>query len=346
VTIYTGALLPFDPSPAQSKWSLIEQVGMFTPLWGAQLTQRVRYGVQRWRCELVYESLSAEQRHNLAAFVAYVGKFRPFVVHDTSHNLRGSFPSSELLTAGRTPATWSGSSRAFTTTPDGIRVTRNGGSLGSTISTASGLTVVANAVYALRASWEAVRLATNTFNLIAGPTAGTSSYGASSASAVAGRHIAACLPTGATLYPGWIDNATEESNWAGALQYDVRDPSLVRAFRVDGGTSPTDQGPGVSSLYVKDLVVSSDGQLLAGDMVEVVTGTRTQMVRLTHNLDGDSAGKGRMLFEPPLRWAASTSALVIPRAPRVRMILSGEPEIDTRPGWFSDVTLVAEEVFE
>lgn len=136
---------------------------------------------------------------------------------------------------------------------------------------------------------------------------------------------------------------TAEANW-GTLPFAVlRRPSVVRAFLVDGGGgAQTQTGTG---LYVKGLALSTAGQLRAGDMVEVVSGDMSQMLRVTEDVDGDGSGKGWMKFEPMLRKAVSNDDLVIPYRPWVRLRMVTAPELLTRPGWYSNCEIEAMETF-
>lgn len=95
-----------------------------------------------------------------------------------------------------------------------------------------------------------------------------------------------------------------------------------------------------SALYVKGGPASMAGALAAGDMVEVITGSTTQMLRLTADLDFDAAGLGYMQFEHALRVSPADNAAIIVEKPAVKMMLNEDAAgWPTRPGMFSDFSL-------
>lgn len=100
-----------------------------------------------------------------------------------------------------------------------------------------------------------------------------------------------------------------------------------------------------SSLYFKGGPASISGLYAAGDMVEILLSsaselTKSQMVRLTADLDTDATGCGLLQFEPALRSAPSNSAPIIGTKPLCRMMLAGSDQSwQTVPGLFSDFVL-------
>lgn len=340
MTIQVPTVLPstLNDGLSESAWSLDEPVGEFEPSFGFGPGQVVRYETARWRVRLRFEHLSQVDRHTLARFLAMCGRHRSFWMFDPSQNLRGGFPSSELIAAG---ATWSGG-HTISTDSDGVRMTR---AASSSYVASPALTVVANATYAWRALLEiSACTAGSNFAPYAGSTASGTNYGTGSGTTTGGRFALRCSPTGTTMYVNVHSGSwTAEANW-GTLPFAVlRRPSVVRAFLVDGGGgAQTQTGTG---LYVKGLALSTAGQLRAGDMVEVVSGDMSQMLRVTEDVDGDGSGKGWMKFEPMLRKAVSNDDLVIPYRPWVRLRMVTAPELLTRPGWYSNCEIEAMETF-
>lgn len=340
MTIQVPTVLPtlLNDGLSESAWSLDEPVGEFEPAFGYGPGQVVRYETARWRCRLRFDSLSQAERHQLARFLAMCGRHRSFWMFDPSHNLRGGFPSSELIVPG---ATWTGG-HTVTTDSDGIRGTR---SASSSYVASPALTVVANATYAWRALLEiSACTASPSFTPYGASTASGTNYGTGSASSTGGRFALKCSPTGTTLHVNVQSGSwTAEANWGTLPFMVIRRPSVVRAFMVDGGGgSQTQTGTG---LYVKGLATSANGQLQNGDMVEVVSGTTSQMLRVVEDVNGDGSGKGWMKFEPMLRKAVSDGDLVIPYRPWVRLRMTTAPELLTRPGWYGNCEIEAVETF-
>jgi hypothetical protein len=106
------------------------------------------------------------------------------------------------------------------------------------------------------------------------------------------------------------------------------------ATALPSGTTQTGSG-----LYLKGLPVSTQNIRAAGDMVEIILPTGSQLVRLTAALDSDAAGLGYLQFENPVRVSPADNAAVIFNQPMMRGILSEGPMWPTRPGLFSDFDL-------
>lgn len=88
------------------------------------------------------------------------------------------------------------------------------------------------------------------------------------------------------------------------------------ASALQSGTSQTGSG-----LYLKGLPVSTNGLLLAGDWVEVITGSTSQAVRARAPLNSDAAGLGYFQFEPAIRVSPLDNAGVIVCNPLIRASL-------------------------
>lgn len=341
MTIQVPTVLPslLNDGLSESSWSLDEPVGEFEPTYGFGPGQVVRYETARWRVRLRFESLAQTDRHLLARFLAMCGRHRSWWMFDPSHNLRGVFPTSELIAAG---ATFTGT-QTITTDSDGVRLTRavSNGYAGSPV-----LSVTANVYYAWRGLLEiSACAATPSFAPYAGSTVGGTDYGTGSGTSTGGRFAMKCTPTSTSMYVNmWTGSWAAESNWSTTLPYAIlRRPSVVRAFLVDGGGgSQTQSGTG---LYVRGLATSLAAQLRAGDMVEIVSGAMSQMLRVTEDVNGDSNGKGWMKFEPMLRQPVSNDDLVIPYRPWVKLRMVTPPELLTRPGWYSNCEIEAVETF-
>lgn len=107
--------------------------------------------------------------------------------------------------------------------------------------------------------------------------------------------------------------------------------ALTTATALASGATQTGSG-----LYLKGLPVSTQNIRAAGDMVEIMLPTYSQLVRLTAALDSDAAGLGYLQFENPVRVSPADNAAVIFNQPMMRGILTEGPSWPTRPGLFSD----------
>ena len=110
--------------------------------------------------------------------------------------------------------------------------------------------------------------------------------------------------------------------------------ALTTATALASGATQTGSG-----LYLKGLPASTQNIRAAGDMVEIILPTYSQLVRLTAALDSDAAGLGYLQFENPVRTSPADNAAVIFNQPMMRGILSEGPMWPTRPGLFSDFDL-------
>lgn len=341
MTIEVAAALPLPEAIAENEWTLEEPIGEFEPSAAFGPGQVVRYATARWVARLRYEGLSDADRHLLAAFAASVGRHRSFWMYDPSHNRLGSFASSELLPAS---TSWSVTTdRAATADSDAIRMTRTGATASGTLYSPA-LTVTANAFYAWRCVLQRGTGDTHLLSLNAGSTGTGSNYGAGTVYSEGGRFVLRCAPTGATMYVSVADSMTLAANWTQLAYYLMRRQSAARAVVVDGGSGALTQTG--TSLYVKGFDASATaGVLKAGDMVEIVSGGGSQMLRLIEDANADSSGKSWIKFEPYLRAAASDLDLVIPHRPWVKMRLVTDPALITRPGWYGSIEIECRESF-
>lgn len=344
MTVLVPTVLPLNNLINESEWFVIDASRRFQSEYGFRSYNVMRYGTDRLGCRLRFKDLSLDNRHLMRRFCAAVGTWRAFWLWEPSHNFRGSFPSSELIAAPEIAGTWTGGTgRTVTTDSDGVRGTRTDATVTSGLRTASAVTVVANATYALRSIAEPGGGGTMLAGLSCGSTAFGTDYGTVARAAPLGRKTLRCSPTTTSCYPALLDSITLAANWTQQGSMVWRDTSFVRACMVDGGSGSLTQTGGV--VYLKGLTNSTAGLLKAGDVVEVVSAGFSQMVILTEDVNSDSGGLGVMRFEPELRSAVSANDLVIPVKPMTLMALTAVPRISTRPGWYSDVELEMEEVF-
>ena len=347
MTIFAQASLPQLPPPDSIVWTQQEAVAVSKPLFGMAVTQRVRYGVQRWQARIKYSKLTQAQRHLLLRFADNVGLHRAFWVTDFSAVLRGAFPAVELLGAAAQGGTfWTGNTnRVITTDVDGARVTRSGATAASGVGMTTAATVTANAAYALRMGLEPGNASSFSFQLTAGSARFGTTYGTSITTSVPKRLYARVVPTASPMYVNVADSINLDANWTQTGYYLMRNASLCRAISVDGGTGSLTQVG--SALYVKDCPTNTAALLVPGDMVELITPGFSQLLRITENLNSDGSGKGHIRFEGQLRAAVSADALIVPITPQCMMCMTEPVQQTTNPpGYTSDVEFVCEEVFE
>lgn len=139
------------------------------------------------------------------------------------------------------------------------------------------------------------------------------------------------ISSGSTNYTG--DGASSIYAWrVGAARSGLPTRgALTTGTAFASGASQTGSG-----LYLKGLPASTQNIRAAGDMVEIILPTGSQLVRLTAALDSDAAGLGYLQFENPVRVSPADNAAVIFNQPMMRGILTEGPAWPTRPGLFSD----------
>jgi hypothetical protein len=106
------------------------------------------------------------------------------------------------------------------------------------------------------------------------------------------------------------------------------------------GAAVTAQVQTGSQLRLKGLPASTNGLLLAGDMVEIDLPTNSQLVRVTARLDSDAAGLGLLQFENALKQSPADGAAVIIQQPMGRFVLASSTlGVEYTPGVFGQASL-------
>lgn len=91
-----------------------------------------------------------------------------------------------------------------------------------------------------------------------------------------------------------------------------------------------------SEVWLKGLDLNTNGQLVAGDLIEI----NQQLLRLTSDLDGDESGVGLASVTPRIRNAPADEAACVLYQPSGRFMLETETSgWSNSPGIFSDITL-------
>jgi hypothetical protein len=97
------------------------------------------------------------------------------------------------------------------------------------------------------------------------------------------------------------------------------------------GTAPTG-----GACDIRGLPASTNGIVLAGDMVEI----NGELKRAIADLNSDAAGLGYLQFEPAMRSAATPDgAAVVFGAPMGKFVMLDGGTQPSRPGYFSDFAL-------
>jgi hypothetical protein len=88
---------------------------------------------------------------------------------------------------------------------------------------------------------------------------------------------------------------------------------------VPNGTAQTG-----AAIHVKGLPASTNGLLLAGDWVEIITTAGSELKMVTASLDSDAAGLGYLQFAPALRGTVADNAPIIVHRPTGRFISTSD----------------------
>lgn len=140
------------------------------------------------------------------------------------------------------------------------------------------------------------------------------------------------------VYTG--DGTSNILAWRGTLAASGVPVRLVATTSAaTSGASPTG-----SAMHVKVGPASGSGQLLPGDMFEVITTRGSELKIVTSSLDTDAAGMGYLQFEPPLRGQVLADAPIIVHEPMGRFLFAGQfPEWLNEPGIITRASLEFEE---
>lgn len=152
-----------------------------------------------------------------------------------------------------------------------------------------------------------------------------------SASTTVGALVLLATSLGGTSYSG--DGASLIYAWRATLAQSGVPTRLVQTTTAaTTGTAQTG-----NRIHLKGLPVSTNGLLLPGDEVEVITSYGSELKLVTASLNSDAAGLGYLQFNPPLRGAPADNAAVVIHEPMGRFVFTGdivgwehEPGIVTR----------------
>jgi len=133
-----------------------------------------------------------------------------------------------------------------------------------------------------------------------------------------------------TTYNG--DGSSSVYIWGAQLQ---KGGQLGRYVATTTAAATEDSQTG-NAIWLKGLDASTNGQLLAGDLIEI----NGQLLQLTADLDGDASGIGLAEVQPRIRTAPSDEDAAVLYRPQGRFLLANVSNgWANRPGIFSDMTL-------
>lgn len=324
---------PNDLIPNAATWRLIDSTGIFqSPFSGVTRTVS-RPGI-RWACNMTFESISSTDRGRLLALLAMLrGRSNRIWLPDFSQVKLGAFTGTELIgnTIFNTTSGWTVSNSQIELYADGgaLRVTRTAAT-SAQYTYADAITSVTSASYLFRAGVTQGRGAFS-YDLKLGSTAGGTEVVNGTDQTSGGYVHVVGAANGTTLYASFGDgNAGRNTNdfqrfWT---------PTVTRCALVSGASQTG------SALWIDGLPVSTNGLLLAGDLVAVYAGTNWELKRLTASLNSNSSGEGQLIFEPPLRVTPSDNSPVALIKPVARFIYAEDTmQWETRPGMFSNVSV-------
>lgn len=249
---------------------------------------------------------------------------------DPSYKLRGSFPTGELLVNGnfdRGAAGWSTSNAALSVA-DGYARVQNTTTGGGVILNANAVPIVSGPSYVLRALLYPGNI--QSWAVIGGPTAVSTSYVASGALTAPGLFIAAFQASGTTFFIGLQCVSALVADFVHFLY-----ASLSRCALVNGG-SQTGPNLNITSLYP----TSTNGLLLPGDRVQI----GTQLNTVVAPLNSDGFANGYLQCALPWRSSPANLAPIIIDKPMARCVLANISDgWDESPGGFADFNLQIQE---
>ena len=148
-------MLPPYLFPSVIELEKADTVGMFQPLYGYAVTQRIDYGATFWRAKVSFEKLANSERAALLAFLTAVGRSRAFYLPVYGEAQRGSGVFTELLTNNtflNGTTGWSASNYTASVADRVYRLTRRGTTASSVgiLSNTSAVAVVQYAPHVFR----------------------------------------------------------------------------------------------------------------------------------------------------------------------------------------------------
>lgn len=323
---------PYDLVPTRATWRLIDSTGVFdSPFSGVTRTVS-RPGI-RLGCEMSFESVSTTERGRILGLLsAMQGRSNRVWLPDFSMHKLGSFASSELLpnTTFSNTSYWNVSAAQIELYGDAgsLRVTRTSVS-SNQYANADALTSVTSGAYLFRAGVTQGR-GVFAYDLKLGTTAGGTEVVNGTDQTSGGYQQVSGIVGGTTLYASIGDGTSTR-----AIDdfYNVWNPTVSRCALVNGASQTG------SRLWVDALPASTNGLLLAGDLIAVYAGTNWELKRLTASLNSNASGQGQLVFDPPLRVAPADNAPVAIHRPTARFIYAEDQSSwSTRPGIFSDIS--------
>jgi hypothetical protein len=241
---------------------------------------------------------------------------------DPSYQLRGSFPTGELVPNGLFAygsGTWSTSGAALSVADGYARIQNSGAAAGYAVSAAA-IPIVSGASYAVRALTYPGKVAAWAVNC--GATSGASGQLASGAITAQGLYYATFTAAGASTFLSLLCNTSTSADFVHYLFASISRCALVN------GASQTG-----ANLNIQGLPTSSAGLLLPGDRVQI----GTQLNTVDAPLNSDGSGLGYLQCTHPWRVSPANGAPIIISNPMARcMLTSNSGGWDESPGKTAD----------
>lgn len=276
---------PQTSGGAAAEWGLASGTGANSGPWGALQTVE-RPGATRRRCTLRYENLSDPERAIMQQFLENCrGQANRFYVPDFSRlALRGSFPTSELLTnnsfASGTTGYQAGTGASLTASDGKLRASITANAAGYTVGASSAATVVQYAPYTLRALVHAGRGAFASSGLRLGSSALGTQLGEYTTTGT-GLLTTTIVPTGTSAYFGF-------SNYETGLMvgdyFEASYVSLSRCALVDNGPNDLLQSDAFGTTWaatrvtVSNVQTAPDGTVTGDRIIEDSSAANTHFV--------------------------------------------------------------------
>lgn len=338
----TDMMMPTWLKCARVGFRYFEQSGMSRPEYGGVVKTGSRGG-DRWAASLEFtpagtsSTTIALERAALIAFLTRLrGRQNRAYLTNPARRLRGSFPVVELLsnnTFENGTTGWTFSSEYTGTAADRrVRCTRSAITTAVVAIRNSTLltTATANFPHVFRAMLIPGKGTFNGLQIRAGSTNGGNEWGSAAIASTLGLITFTFTPTTTDLSCTIRDTASSAPPNVGDF-FTVPYLSAARCGLVAGASQT---GSGINT---DGWPVSTNGLLLPGDEIELITSYGSELKVMTEALNSDSGGAGYLKFESPLRGTLADNSPVIVHEPMGRFVFTGdlvgwenEPGIITR----------------
>jgi hypothetical protein len=313
--------LPAIPSIASLDWDLERNVAKLDNPLGRTVRRVIRSG-DRWRAQLRFPLYNDNDAGVLTAFLARLSRGdNHFWLSPPQNFARGNWSPPELVTNGtllsEVTTGWTGTNATLSINARRLRVLNTSGAAnGQASQNVGGGALSVAAPYWAQADFALGTIAGMSLDFYSG--ASFLVNGSAINTTVDGRVGGVALPTtGTGTYFFNNTGALGTGKYGQGFGASVARCLLVNGASQVGNILNVDGGP-----------VSTLAAIRAGEFVSIAPATFSptftylpQLVRLTEDLDIDSTGAGRMVFEPNLRVSPADNAAVVVRNPFSRFMV-------------------------